>query len=179
MKVHAVQTNKTSHLSQDLDFTAVIAPKADAAFQEWESHQAAAVAAASSSSRRPGSRAGAAAAAAATSNSLLQGPLQPFCVKAALLLWLWFDQECARMAEEVSKRGVKFSPWQGVPSPTAHPPPPTTHHPLRPTHPPDSGPRRRRPAGAGHLSAGVQPHRAAAARARRAAGGPRRHPDDV
>jgi len=99
--------------TQDLDYTAVIAPKADAAFAEWEAQQAAATAAAATATANRnnlgfGSSAAALAATAAGgsdgTNALLQGPLQPFCVKAALLLWLWFDQECARMAWEVRAR---------------------------------------------------------------------------
>ncbi|GBF93826.1 pre translocase subunit [Raphidocelis subcapitata] len=66
---------------EELDYSSVIAPKAEAAYSEWE--------AAGGPDRGP----------------LLSGSLQPFCVKAALLLWLWFDQECARMGQEVRAAG--------------------------------------------------------------------------
>ncbi|KAI8472415.1 MAG: SecA DEAD-like domain-containing protein [Monoraphidium minutum] len=75
---------------EDLDFTAVIAPKAEAAFVAWEAQRADAPPA------RPVPGGGL---------DLTSGPLQPFCVKAALLLWLWFDQQCAVMAGEVRDAG--------------------------------------------------------------------------
>lgn len=49
-----------------------------------------------------------AAAARAGSVFARLGPaleqMQKFVAKAALLLWLWFDQQCEVMAEEVSER---------------------------------------------------------------------------
>ena len=81
----------------------MIAPKAEDAFNDWEAARAnaraAAAAEAAASGRRGGGNGG--GAAGAEESSLLSGPLQPFCVMTALLIWLWFDQECARMAEQV------------------------------------------------------------------------------
>jgi hypothetical protein len=104
---------------QDLDFSAVIAPKAEAVFDELADILApyymgtnAPLAAEDSEADEAadpegdGSSSSMSAAARAGGVFARLGPaleqLQKYVAKAALLLWLWFDQQCEAMAEEVS-----------------------------------------------------------------------------
>lgn len=106
-------------LLQDLDFSAVIAPKAEAVFDELSDILApyymganAPLAAEDSEADEAadpegdGSSSSMSAAARAGGVFARLGPaleqLQKYVAKAALLLWLWFDQQCEAMAEEVS-----------------------------------------------------------------------------
>jgi hypothetical protein len=105
-------------LLQDLDFSAVIAPKAEAVFDELADILApyymganAPLAAEDSEADEAadpegdGSSSSMSAAARAGGVFARLGPaleqLQKYVAKAALLLWLWFDQQCEAMAEEV------------------------------------------------------------------------------
>jgi hypothetical protein len=95
---------------QELDFLTVVAPKAEAVFQElchtlqpyYMGHNAPLSASTAAEEETSSSGPGGAVAAAALQRL---GPaleqLQQFGAKAALFLWLWFDQQCEAMAEQV------------------------------------------------------------------------------
>jgi hypothetical protein len=95
---------------QELDFSTVVAPKAEAVFQElchtlqpyYMGHNAP-LSAMAAAEEEDGSSGPAGAGAAAALQRL--GPaleqLQQFGAKAALFLWLWFDQQCEAMADQV------------------------------------------------------------------------------
>lgn len=116
--------------TQDLDFSTVVAPKAEAVFDELADVLApyymganAPLAAEEDSDTEgegtdgegDGNVSAAAAARAAGGGGVFArlGPaleqLQKYVAKAALLLWLWFDQQCEVMAEQVSVR----ERWEG------------------------------------------------------------------
>lgn len=105
--------------AQELDFSTVVAPKAEAIFDELSDILAPYYMGANSplaaedseqdESADPegdGSSSSSMAAAARAGGVFARlGPaleqMQKFVAKAALLLWLWFDQQCEVMAEEV------------------------------------------------------------------------------
>ncbi|WIA41723.1 hypothetical protein OEZ86_009068 [Tetradesmus obliquus] len=99
---------------QELDFTTVVAPKAEAVFQElchtlqpyYMGHNAPLSATAAEDEEASSSGpAGAVAAAALQRLGPALEQLQQFGAKAALFLWLWFDQQCEAMAEQVVAAG--------------------------------------------------------------------------
>lgn len=115
---------------QDLDFSTVLAPKAEALFDELSEVLAPYYMGANSplsaddlqvdeaadpdadDSSSDGKSSSMAAAARAGGVFARLGPaleqMQRFVAKAALLLWLWFDQQCEVMAEEVIASGGLF-----------------------------------------------------------------------
>jgi hypothetical protein len=118
---------------QDLDFSTVVAPKAEAVFDELSDILApyymganAPLAADETQDEEAadpdadGSGKSSSMAAAARAGGVFArlGPaleqLQKFVAKAALLLWLWFDQQCEVMAEEVRLREARTLCYQGL-----------------------------------------------------------------
>lgn len=110
---------------QDLDFSTVVAPKAEAVFDELSdilapyymganaplaADDAQDEEAADPDADGSGKSSSMAAAARAGGVFARLGPaleqLQKFVAKAALLLWLWFDQQCEVMAEQVRLPGT-------------------------------------------------------------------------
>lgn len=105
-------------LAKELDFSTVVAPKAEAVFDELSDILAPYYMGANSplaaedleqdeSADPEGDGTSSTSAAAARAGGVFArlGPaleqMQKFVAKAALLLWLWFDQQCEVMAEEV------------------------------------------------------------------------------
>jgi hypothetical protein len=112
--------------AQELDFSTVVAPKAEAVFDELsdilapyymgansplaaeDSEQDESADPEGDGSGSSSSSSSMAAAARAGGVFARLGPaleqMQKFVAKAALLLWLWFDQQCEVMAEEVRQQ---------------------------------------------------------------------------
>lgn len=89
---------------QDLNFTAVVAPKADTVFNELcdslKPHYMGTNAPLSATLSIDEGASEADAGALGRLATVLE-PLQKYVARAALLLWLWFDQQCEGMAEQV------------------------------------------------------------------------------
>lgn len=90
---------------QELNFTAVVTPKAEAVFEELcdslQPYYMGANAPLTAQAAEEGSAGYAADAGVLTRLGTALQPLQQYAARAALLLWLWFDQQCEGMAEQV------------------------------------------------------------------------------
>jgi hypothetical protein len=110
--------------AQELDFSTVVAPKAEAVFDELSDilapyYMGANAPLAAEDSEQDESADPEGDGSSSSSSSMAAavraggvfarlGPaleqMQKFVAKAALLLWLWFDQQCEVMAEEVRQQ---------------------------------------------------------------------------